>query len=246
MSLWHRQILTELWQRNAGSDTGVNGSQGCWCCECHVSASASVSYLGAQTNKSKSSSKSILNGSLWIGADTHTTIYRNHLNIYGLLTQRIIEDHSHDIIFSNKPDDVSSIDVMFPVCDHQLEIKGEEQVQVLKSSTIKCLWLLMHTIITSFLNCRSLLAVQATSHFCQCCHISASLSSWACWWLQGNSSKLSSNYRKQKPVIRAVWPCVCTVLYSALYCTGSAYSRLPTPVVLLLFLPSVASWHSTC
>ena len=102
-----------------------------------MSASASVSYLGAQTNKSKSSSKSILNGSLWIGADT--TIYRNHLNIYGLLTQRIIEDHSHDIIFSNKPDDVSSIDVMFPVCDHQLEIKGEEQVQVLKSSTIKCL-----------------------------------------------------------------------------------------------------------
>ena len=77
-------------------------------------------------------------------AHTRTTrqfnIFRNQLiNIYGLLTQRIMGDHRHDIIFSNKPDDVSSIDLMFPVCDHQLEIKGEEQVQVLKSSTIKCL-----------------------------------------------------------------------------------------------------------
>ena len=63
--------------------------------------------------------------------------YRNQLKIYGLLTQRIMENH--DIIFTVQPYDVSSIDVKFPVCDHQLEIKGEEQVQVLKSSTIKCL-----------------------------------------------------------------------------------------------------------
>ena len=98
-----------------------------------------ISFLGAQTNKSKSSSKSILNGSLWVGADTHahTSIYRNQLKIYGFLTQRIMENH--DIIFTVQPYDVSSIDVKFPVCDHQLEIKGEEQVQVLKSSTIKCL-----------------------------------------------------------------------------------------------------------
>ena len=124
----------------------AHSAVGCWCCECHVSVGICIiSFLGAQTNKSKSSSKSILNGSLWIGAaDTHahTSIYRNQLNIYGLLTQRIMENH--DIIFTVQPDDVSSIDVKFPVCDHQLEIKGEEQVQVLKSSTIKCLWLLMH------------------------------------------------------------------------------------------------------
>ena len=80
-------------------------------------------------------------------------------------------------------------------------------------------------------------------HFCIPCHPQPA--DGMCWWMQGNSSKLWSVYRKQKPVVCAVWPCVCTVWYTVhLYCTGSAYSRLPTPVVLL-FLPSVASWHST-
>ena len=135
---------------------------------------------------------------------------------------------NHDTIFTVQPDDVSSIDVKFPVFDHQLEIKREEQVQVLKSSTIKCLWLLLHMITTSFLKHR-LSAVQALismlPHSCipdrvGVCKETVKYGPFT----ENKSSDVCSK--------SSVW----AVLYRAL---RPAYSRLPTPVVMLLFLSRV-------
>ena len=137
-----------------------------------------------------------------------------------------------------QPYDVSCIDVKFPVCDHQLEIKGEEQVQVLKSSTIKCLWLLMHGdhyILPQLPALCSALQSRLARPFLtwhKCCHISAAspvipsqMEACVCWWMQGNSSVNYDPFTENK----SQW-CVqydhVGVLYGTVACTALAL-RIP-------------------